>query len=131
MVSVLKPTKSAANPGAICPMSSRPRFLAPPWMAILSTLRQFTAWQAVSSAAALLRRHACHANVLDHLPELRSFAEFLHPQSEKGAQRSAAQSFTALEISQVYHVCPESPRPAQLVLGGVRVPLTALFNRAS
>ena len=43
MASVLQATKSAAKPSAIWPMSSRPRFLAPPWMAICSAFRQLTA----------------------------------------------------------------------------------------
>lgn len=49
-VSVLQATKSAANPGAIFPMSSRPRFFAPPCMAKVRTSR------AVIAARELLMR---------------------------------------------------------------------------
>ena len=42
MVSVLHATKSAAKPGAIWPMSSLPRFLAPLWMASWNASRQFS-----------------------------------------------------------------------------------------
>ena len=134
MVSVFQPTKSAAKPGAICPMSSRPRFLAPPWMATLSTLRQFTALQAFSSVAVLSGLHACHADVLDnHLPKSRTSAECLLPQSVNEAEWRAAQCFphTRKNSRVLSHLPWESNIFAQLVLGDVRVLLTALCQRAS
>ncbi|KAA6421005.1 MAG: hypothetical protein FRX49_09144 [Trebouxia sp. A1-2] len=52
MPSVLQATKSAAIPGAILPTSSRPRFLAPPWVPTKSAPPNAgePAWQTPPSA---------------------------------------------------------------------------------